>query len=78
MTKHTCNDGAGPYFGRKTPGCPRCDELLKGAEPRRWHVSEAYQLRIGKGPAYEAFKARLKAHDCAKANCGPVCTAFDW
>jgi hypothetical protein len=29
-TKHTCG---GPSFGRKTPGCPRCDELIAGAEP---------------------------------------------
>ena len=27
-TRHTCG---GPKFGRKTPGCPRCDELLAGA-----------------------------------------------
>ena len=29
-TKHTCG---GPAFGRKTPGCPRCDELIAGAAP---------------------------------------------
>jgi hypothetical protein len=34
--KHTCNDGHGPVFGRKTPGCPRCDQLLAGAKPVRW------------------------------------------
>lgn len=33
-TRHTCG---GPVFGRKTPGCPRCDELLAGAEPVRWN-----------------------------------------
>ena len=27
-TKHTCG---GPVFGKKTIGCPRCDELLAGA-----------------------------------------------
>lgn len=27
---HTCNGGAGPKGGRKTPGCPRCDALLAG------------------------------------------------
>lgn len=32
-TKHTCNDGNGPAFGKKTIGCPRCDELLAGAKP---------------------------------------------
>jgi len=30
-TQHTCG---GPTFGRKTPGCPRCDELLAGAPAR--------------------------------------------
>ena len=29
-TRHTCG---GPVWGRKTPGCPRCDELLGGATP---------------------------------------------
>lgn len=33
-TLHTCNDGNGPKGGVKTPGCPRCDELLAGATPR--------------------------------------------
>jgi hypothetical protein len=32
-TKHTCG---GPVFGRKTPGCPRCDELLAGAPAVQW------------------------------------------
>jgi hypothetical protein len=32
---HTCNDGAGPKGGKKTPGCPRCDAILSGAiEPK--------------------------------------------
>lgn len=30
-TKHTCPTNG---FPRKTPGCPRCDELLSGATPR--------------------------------------------
>lgn len=30
-TQHTCG---GPKFGRKTRGCPRCDELLAGAPAR--------------------------------------------
>lgn len=35
-TKHTCNEGHGPSFGRKTAGCPRCDELCAGSKPRSW------------------------------------------
>lgn len=33
---HTCG---GPKFGRKTPGCPRCDQLINGAAPVRWSPS---------------------------------------
>jgi hypothetical protein len=36
--RHTCNDGRGPAWGRKTPGCPRCDELAAGAEPVTWNT----------------------------------------
>lgn len=36
VTKHTCNNGNGPVFGKKTPGCARCDELIAGAAPREW------------------------------------------
>jgi hypothetical protein len=33
VLKHTCG---GPVFGRETPGCPRCDQLLTGALPVEW------------------------------------------
>lgn len=35
MVKHTCG---GPSFGRLTAGCPRCEELQGGAEPRAWNI----------------------------------------
>jgi hypothetical protein len=84
-TRHTCNDGRGPFFGRKTPGCPRCDELLAGAEPR--------QLPAWKQALYEEGRRRrdddaeraaaIRAHFApggphSRANCGPVCTFGDW
>ena len=70
-TRHTCNSGDGPYFGRKTAGCPRCDELLSGAAPvDGWNVR--------KDREYARFQRALQAHNCQKSNCGPVCTAFDW
>lgn len=70
-TKHTCNDGEGPRFGRKTAGCPRCDELLAGAAPRKgWSddkkAEDARRLQA------------IRNHNCEQRNCGPVCTAFDW
>lgn len=37
-TKHSCNEGNGPVFGRKTAGCSRCDELLAGAKPVVWNT----------------------------------------
>lgn len=33
---HTCNDGQGPIFGRRTDGCPRCEQLRHGAAPVQW------------------------------------------
>jgi len=68
-TKHTCNDGRGPVFGRKSPDCPRCAELLRGAAPVRWRKSADEQ---------RARLAEIRAHDCRASGCGPVCTAFDW
>ncbi len=80
-TKHKsdCNMA----FGHKDKSCPRCQELLNGSAPRAgwqksYYNSREYQLRVGEGPHYEAFKKELKAHDCKKHGCGPVCVAFDW
>ena len=69
-TKHTCNDGHGPAFGKKTPGCPRCDELLNGAAPVKWAISQREEDR--------RLAAAIRAHDCRTRGCGPVCTFGDW
>jgi len=71
-TRHTCG---GPAFGRKTPGCPRCDELLDGAAPVQWAASrkredEARQLR--------EIKAHFASAKHRGGGCGPVCTFGDW
>lgn len=71
-TKHTCNDGSGPAFGRKTPGCPRCDELLAGAAPVKWAPSRAEQDRI------DSAYRRLHPHDCKASGCSIVCTNGEW
>lgn len=66
ITRHTCG---GVRFGKKTPGCPRCDELIAGASPVLWK----------KLPDQEAARvAEIRAHDCKKARCGPVCTFGDY
>jgi hypothetical protein len=71
-TRHTCNDGNGPYFGRKTSGCPRCDQLLAGAAP----VVQTW--RNERKENEKRFETALRAHDCRTSNCGPVCTFGEW
>lgn len=68
-TQHNCG---GPIFGRLTIGCPRCDELRAGADPIRWRVADR------SAQAQRTLIAAIRAHDCKRAGCGPVCTAFDW
>lgn len=76
--KHTCNGGAGPHFGRKTPGCGRCDELLAGAPARGlgWDPSKT-------GKALDAqicreIAAHFKSDKHLSGGCGPVCTYGEW
>lgn len=64
-TRHACG---GPVFGRKTPGCPRCDELIGGATPVEW------SRRPQAGPSV----AEIRAHDCQRSRCSVVCTFGDW
>jgi hypothetical protein len=54
--QHTCNDGAGPYFGKKTLGCPRCDQLSSGASPRKWANTQADN--------YRTFRKFLDSQKC--------------
>ena len=42
VTKHTCG---GPVFGRKTPGCPRCDEPGRRGAGRAGMAAEALRMR---------------------------------
>lgn len=58
-------------FGKKDANCPRCVELLNGAQPRKsWdHLKKFNEAR-----RIEA----IRNHDCKKSNCGPVCTYGDW
>lgn len=67
-TQHTCG---GPVFGRKTPGCPRCDELTSGAAPVKWAGTSR---RTEDQRRVEA----IRRHDCTTAKCGVVCTFGDW
>lgn len=73
-TKHTCNGGTGPVFGRKTAGCPRCEELKSGAAPIQWAPSRQAQ-DIQRCREIDAHFAG--AHH-RSGKCGPVCTFGDW
>jgi hypothetical protein len=64
-TKHTHP----VVFGRRVAGCPRCAELDEGAAPVRWAGTDRHM---------EAARlAEIRAHDCRRSGCGPVCVAFD-
>lgn len=69
-TKHTCNEGRPPVFGRKTAGCPRCDELLAGAKPVVWRSND--QARLSE------VRAHFASHRHLSGGCGPVCTFGEW
>ncbi|MEV7466153.1 hypothetical protein AB0O20_06510 [Streptomyces kronopolitis] len=62
-TKHSHK----PNFGRHVDDCLRCQELKDGAEPVRWNT-----------PRQGLSTAEIRAHDCRRSNCGPVCTFGDW
>jgi hypothetical protein len=66
-TKHTCG---GVVFGKKTAGCPRCDELIAGAKPVQWSTHGAKERE-------EAFLRALRSHNCKSHGCLSICVAFD-
>lgn len=74
-TQHTCG---GPVFGKKTPGCPRCDELLAGAAP----VIQAWRSRPTRKQEDEQRCREIRAHFDGQRHrsggCGPVCTFGEW
>lgn len=68
-TKHSCG---GPVFGRKTAGCPRCDELLAGAKP-----VESWTKRS----PFDGSVDRDIKHYCVVNGvdkCGIICTHGEW
>jgi len=56
-----------------TPGCPHCRQLTHGA-PARAGWNGTWSAKDD-----DAQRSReIKAHDCAKKGCGPICTFGDW
>ncbi len=74
-TKHTCNSGNGPVFGRKTIGCPRCDELLAGAPAVKWNIRDKRAEEYARS---EAIHAHFASHEHRSGKCGPCCTFGEW
>jgi hypothetical protein len=73
VTRHTCNDGRGPAWGRKTPGCPRCDELAAGAEPVTWNT-QAERDRAWRAARQAATKAAIdRAYAAVRAQLDTCC-----
>jgi hypothetical protein len=62
-------------FGRKDPSCPRCQELISGMKPRDGWQKSYFESKARN----EAIQlAAIRAHDCKKAGCLPVCTFGDY
>ena len=72
-TRHTCNDGAGPHFGRlaERGACKRCDELRFGMPPRAWAKSQDARR-------CEEIAAHFASERHRSGGCGPVCTFGEW
>lgn len=81
-TKHStdcCEPGRGPGF-RRTPGCPRCEELTAGAAPRAAVFTP--RNRAAEDAARRAdWDAHLKSArhlGDGPGCCGSVCVYMDW
>jgi hypothetical protein len=71
-TGHTCcGNRRSPAWGKRTVGCPRCDELAAGAEPITWAPSRAQLDR-------EAVDRHLASERHRTGGCGIVCTFGEW
>jgi len=68
-TKHKadCNMA----FGRKDATCPRCVELLNGAEARTWNKS-ADAIRT------QDVRNHFESEKHRTGGCGVVCTFGEW
>lgn len=73
-TRHTCNNGDGPIFGRKTAGCPRCDELIGGAKPQEgWGARRAREDAANIRAIHRMMECKGPSHQ-RDVNPGGYCT----
>ncbi|MEV5944525.1 hypothetical protein [Streptomyces sp. NPDC051994] len=71
-TKHT-HKGS---FGRLVDGCPRCDELARGAKPVSWQGDKNRRDQEQRDAEHRAHFAPGGPHQ--RGTCGPVCTFGEW
>jgi len=73
QTQHKVN--CNRIFKHYDPSCKRCQELAAGAPARQgWQANYFKRKKEQEQRKLEA----IKNHNCEKAGCGPICTAFDW
>ena len=60
-----------PNFGRRVRDCQRCIELAAGARPVEWSATKRARENARQ-------IAEVRAHNCKRAGCGPVCTFGQW
>lgn len=66
-------------FGRKDSECPRCVELLSGAETRGgWQKDHFEMKKHAEMIEDEARMAHFKSHKHLSGACGSVCTFGEW
>lgn len=74
MTKHNCG---GPVFGKRTEGCPRCDELAAGSPARTQPWRKTYeQAKIAGRDYANQFCSCHDTHlgqKCTRCNRYPYC-----
>lgn len=61
-------------FGRRVEGCPRCDELNKGASTVKWRKSQATR----DAERTEDIRKHFDSEKHKSGKCGPVCTYGEW
>lgn len=58
--RHTCNDGYGPSFGKRTAGCPRCDQMTNPAAVKQIQGARANTMGVMKSQTYLKKSKKVK------------------
>lgn len=71
-TKHSAD--CKMVFGRKDASCPRCQELMAGAEPVKW----ANSFKQNDAARCAEIRSHFASHKHLSGGCGVVCTFGEW